>query len=298
MAKEIFKVSLKIKEFLVGKLLIVFLVCFILFVFVVTSFFYIWRGEITAGFYFLPVGEGDSELIVTREGRKILIDGGPLNGNLALFLDRIFPFYDKYIDVVIMTHPQVDHFGGLLNIFNSYRVGIFIDNGDKNNTLSYRMLESLISKKNITRISLRSGDEILNGNDVLKFFNPQRGNALDKDHNENALVFEANVGNIKGLFTSDIGKKTAEQIIDFVSFVDVLKVPHHGSVHSLSNLFFKKISPAVSIIEVGENPYNHPSKKVIDTLFDLKSLVFRTDDNKGIIKVFGDGEKIFISRMK
>src|SRR3989344_4254135 len=89
-----------------------------------------------AELYFLDVGQGDSELIILPQGKdgrsiKILVDGGPPNGKLISDLSSILPLEDRYIDLVIMTHPQLDHFGGFIELLRRYEVGRFIGTGRK-----------------------------------------------------------------------------------------------------------------------------------------------------------------------
>jgi competence protein ComEC len=296
MAKELYKKILESKEYVEKRGYIIFPLCFIFFIFTVWFTFKIFYVT-PYGFYFLPVGQGDSSLIITEKGRKILIDGGPPSGNLPFWLDNILPFYDKYIDVVILTHPQLDHFGGFLKLLNSYKVGVFVENGTQNNTVSYLNLKKVIQNKNIKTIVLKRGDEIISGNDILKIVYPFDFEKNYKDLNEKAIVVEAFVKETKALFTSDIDKEIESKIINLVSNVDVLKVPHHGSFHSLNNSFFEKLSPYVSIIEVGKNSYGHPSDKVVEYLKGLGSLVLRTDSESAILRVFKDKDKIMISKM-
>ena len=78
--------------------------------------------------YFLDVGQGDSQLVVLPGGVKILIDGGP-NNSVIERIDKVIPFYQRYIDLVILTHPQKDHLAGLAEILRRRGTGLFISNG-------------------------------------------------------------------------------------------------------------------------------------------------------------------------
>jgi competence protein ComEC len=247
------------------------------------------------GFYFLPVGQGDAELIITENGSRILVDGGPFNTSLVNSLDKIIPFFDKYIDIVILTHPQLDHFGGMFYLFDNYKVGVFIDNGERSNTESYLRFEKLLREKQIKRLSLKGGDNILDGGDMIKFLYPFDF-LRKKDLNDTALVFISFVRGSSAIFTSDISTDIENKILEQLFPVDILKVAHHGSKNSYNEKFFQKLSPIFSVIEVGKNYYGHPSSKVIDFLKSINSIVFRTDRD-GLLRIYKENNNLIVKKL-
>jgi len=293
MAQEIYQNLLKVKNFLEKKFN--FFAPLVLIFFVFASWFLIktLKGP-EWGFFFLPVGQGDSELIITKEGVKILIDGGPLNGNLVNLLDKILPPLDKYIDVVILTHPQLDHFGGFLKLLEHYRLGVFIESGFDNQTFSYQSFKKKIAKSNVVLITFQSGDFIQVGkNRINCIYPPAQVNF--KDLNDLALVFTTQLEGIKTLFTSDISSQVERKLVSSLTSLDILKVAHHGSKNSFNEDFFKKISPLLSIIEVGENSYGHPSLKVIEFLKSINSTVLRTDQD-GLLRVYENNNNLVVEK--
>ena len=92
---------------------------------------------ITPAFYFFDVGQGDSELI-NFGPVQILIDGGPPNGKALKGIERALGLEDRYLDLVILTHPHLDHFGGLIDIMKRYEVGEFITDGTNNKISAYK----------------------------------------------------------------------------------------------------------------------------------------------------------------
>ena len=140
---------------------IVYIVLFILVIdIIVWSFIFFPKTFENFELYFLSVGQGDSSLILLNNQKnkiiKILIDGGPLNGNLSANLERVLGI-DRYIDLVFLSHPQIDHFGGLIDILKNYNVGAFLYNGEEGKNGDWAELNRLILHKNIPKISLKGG---------------------------------------------------------------------------------------------------------------------------------------------
>jgi competence protein ComEC len=259
------------------------IIIFVLLVFDLVLFGYIFFGvSAEPGVYFLDVGQGDSELIILPGGVEILIDGGSSNGRALAELTKILPFTDRYIDLVVMTHPQLDHFGGLISIINRYEVGAFLWNGVKGQPLALRDLEEVINKNRVRNIVLKAGDKIKYQNSVIDVLSP--GQEKFKDINENSLVFNLIYKDTNFLFTGDIGKRVEELIKDKVGKIDILKVAHHGSKYSSSAEFLNIIQPKVAVIEVGENSYGHPTEETLEKLEQIGASIFRTDEH-GTIKV-------------
>lgn len=228
-----------------------------------------------AQIYFLNVGQGDSQLIILPKNIKILIDGGPLNKNLLLNLDKILPFYDRYIDLVINTHSQLDHYGGFLELLQRYKVGYFLSNEQENNNVYFLNLKKIISDKKIKTSTLDFNDKISYSKSFLKVVWPKK---LNKgSFNDNSLVLLFIFNDIKTLFTSDIGLKVEKELIGDLTKIDILKVAHHGSKNSNSLEFLKFIQPKIAVIEVGKNNYGHPHFQTLRNLALINSKVFRTD---------------------
>jgi|AntAceMinimDraft_16_1070373.scaffolds.fasta_scaffold02985_3 competence protein ComEC len=259
------------------------IVIFVLLIFDLVLFGYIFFGtSAEPGVYFLDVGQGDSELIVLPGGVEILIDGGPSNGRALAELADILPFTDRYIDLVAMTHAELDHFGGLISIMNRYKIGAFLWNEVKGQSLALRDLEKVINGNKVKGIVLKTGDKIKYQNSVINVLSP--GQEKFKDINENSLVFNLVYKDTNFLFTGDIGKRVEELIKDKTGKIDVLKVAHHGSKYSSSAEFLNIIQPKVAVIEVGENSYGHPTEETLERLKQIGASIFRTDKH-GTIKV-------------
>ncbi len=243
--------------------------------------------------YFLKVGQGDASMaLLTDENHtgfiKVLIDGGPANGNLALNLEKILGS-DRYIDLVFISHPQTDHFGGLIEIFKNYRIGGVFYNGEISSDSSWKALESLINIKKIPKIAILRDEMVNYGFNTIKALNSAN---FGPNTNNSALVLLLNSNGIKTLFTGDIDAATEVLISKSEDIgADILKVSHHGSKYSSDLDFLKKVNPKVSVIEVGKNSYGHPAKEVLDKLNLISSKIFNTYD-QGLIKIIREGNDL------
>jgi len=238
-------------------------------------------------FYFLEVGQGDSSLIILPNNVKILIDGGPPNGKLLEVLAKILPPHQRYLDLVILTHPERDHFSGFLEILRRYQIGLFIHNGRSNDTLEFEELKKIITEKKIKTIDLAAGDKIRYQQNIINIISPTKELLKQKNfsNNDTSLVFILEALGVKALFTGDISAEIENKLVGFFKEkgpIDILKVPHHGSKFSSSFQFLSIIQPRLAVIEVGKNPYGHPTSEVINRLKAVGAIIYRTDEDKTI----------------
>ena len=235
--------------------------------------------------YFFAVGQGDSEMVVMPGGVKLLIDGGPPNGKAAQQLGAVLPWHDRYIDIIMLSHAELDHFGGLLDVLKHYEVGAFIYNGTGSNSESFKELASLVKEKNIPVVSLSEGDGIRYMDSKIDILS-----AHGKNKNEGALVAKLTSEGISALFTGDIGKDTELQLVGSKNVkADILKIPHHGSRFSTTAEFLRVVSPAIAVIEVGKNSYGHPTAEVLDRIKQAKARLFRTDTDGMVQLIIENG---------
>lgn len=260
-------------------------------IFLVLADVFLWRlilfsaAAETPKIYFLDVGQGDSQLLVLPGNVKILIDGGPSGEKLLANLQKTLLPQDRYIDLVIMTHPQTDHFGGLTEAFSRYIIGAFISTGAKGTSKSFSNLQNIINKHDVSEINLTAGDAIKYQNLELRVLSPNLEFLRSRELNDGSLVLLADLAGVKALFTGDIGFKVEEWLVkNYDINADILKVPHHGSKYSSGQGFLKAISPIISIAQVGKNSYGHPTNETLARLAAIGSRFFR-NDNDGLIKV-------------
>ena len=232
---------------------------------------------------FFDVGQGDSIFIEVPNGNQILIDGGPGDKILAK-LGRELPFWDRSLDLLVLTHAHVDHVGGLLEVLKRYHIDAILESGEVYSTPEYQEWHRLIKEKNIPVFIARRGQVVYIGKDiklgVLSPFENYNGVSLKNPHEANVstkLVF----GKTSALFMGDAEKSIEYRLVEENSSElksDILKVGHHGSKTSSSADFLKAVSPRFAVIQVGRNNrYGHPTQEVLDRLSSAGIKIFRTD---------------------
>lgn len=243
---------------------------------------------------FLDVGQGDATFIKAPGGHQMLIDGGPDNSVLRE-LGQVMPFYDRSIDVILATHADQDHIGGLVEVLKRYDVGLFIQTNTTSTSAVYTELANLIKEKNIKE-EIITAPEILSLGSGANFdiiFPTQ--NTTGWETNEASIVGKLTYGETSFIFTGDSPQDIEKYLVGkYGSFLDsdVLKVGHHGSKGSNSELFVGTVSPAFSVISVGlNNRYNHPSPEAVEILGKFGGQILETL-NIGMVNFESDGKTI------
>ncbi|NMB91956.1 MBL fold metallo-hydrolase [candidate division WWE3 bacterium] len=238
------------------------------------------------------VGQGDSALVVTPNGNKILIDGGD-NFESDFKLSMLVPFFSCEIDVVVLTHPHSDHIRGLNRIAQRCKVFTVIFNDVDYTSQDYLYFKDLI--KNLNVLNVYKGDEFTIDNVKLKILWPTKEflQTTINDINETSIMIFLDYKNFEALFLGDAGSNDLSKV-DVNSIkplinegLDILKVPHHGSKFGLNKEFYADLKPKNCIISVGkDNMFGHPSKEVVDFLLESKCNVLRTDERGDIVVTF------------
>ena len=249
--------------------------------------------------YFLDVGQGDSSFMQTPEGHQILIDGGP-DASALEKLSSLMPFWDRTIDLVILTHPESDHMQGLLDILQRYKADYILWTGVNRISPGYDVWLSALEKQKkmgAKIIIADAGKRIKAGYvliDTLYPLESTEGKELKNTSNDTCIVSKLIFGKNSFLLTGDISSTAEKEIVDSGKNVDsdVLKIAHHGSKYSTSDLFLENVIPKVAIISVGtKNTYGHPTPEVLQRLEKFGIKVFRTDKD-GDVKFISDGNNL------
>jgi len=225
------------------------------------------------------VGQGDAALVVLGSFQA-LIDTGPSESKLFTCLSREMPFWDRKIELVLISHPQKDHNGALGGLRGRYRLGKVVESAGKNDRYVYAGLYFDI---------LSEGQ-----NEV------EDGGASGSEENEKAMVVSLKYLDFSALFTADIGEEAELALLDrgVLRKINLLKVPHHGSKFSSSNSFLEVLRPEIAVVSVGaKNSYGHPNGDTLMRLEQVKAKVLRTDKS-GSVGVVYDGRltQIFTER--
>lgn len=249
------------------------------------------------------VGQGDAFFIRTPKGSDILIDGGP-NDKVLSCLSSHMPFWDRTLELVILTHPDTDHSAGLIDVIERYRVIHLFTQKVPGKTKVFQKLERVLAENSTTAKHLYQDDFIREGDFVsLRVLWPSKEMIKITEQNisnhnlklnELSVVLELRYENFKALFTGDAGSEVMDQIAGDAGDIDLLKVPHHGSKTGMSESFLMTVKPELAIISAGNgNKYGHPTQFILDLLSNIGAKILRTD-LEGEIEVVSDGEKYWI----
>ena len=242
--------------------------------------------------HFFDIGQGDSIFIEAPNGNQVLVDGGPDNTVLEK-LGQVMPFYDKEIDLVMVSHPHADHLTGLIEVLNRYEVRNTIEAKEEYESPQFKLWRNAISSEGANNIEALSGTVIDLGSGLfLKIIHPVQsvaGTRTTKPHDD-VVVAMLEYGETRVLLTGDMEKKVEDKLVfagvDLDS--DVLKVGHHGSKTSTADKFLNAVTPEVAVIQVGKNKYGHPAAEVLKRLENSDIRYYRNDLD-GDIKIISDG---------
>lgn len=246
--------------------------------------------------YFLDVGEGDSELVVFPGNIKVMTDAGPDESVLAS-VGTVMPSGDDYIDLAVISHPQLDHFNGYYYLLDHYRIGAFIWNGrdDAPTVTEWAALLAKIRSKNIPIITLGGGDAIRYKNNEIDILSPDPDFAVSAELNDTVLVELVKTSGFRALLTADIGFNVEDHLLAQGKDLraDILKVAHHGSKFSSGDAFLKTVNPEIAVIEVGaKNKYGHPANETLARIASSTNAVILRTDQKGTIAIAAKNGKL------
>ena len=249
---------------------------------------------------FLDVGQGDGILIVTPEGRQIMIDGGPDPLRAPLVLDSHLPFWDRSLDLVVATHPDEDHLRGLVEVVRRYNVDTVLESVSDDSAL-YLEWQLALDDNDLDVGSLRRGQVIDLGEPVLlEVLNPQTASlqGASSDRNNNSVVLRLTYGKVSFLLTADIEAEAEDALLRGSGYLSstVLKVAHHGSRTSTTPAFLAAVGPQVAVIQAGaDNLHGHPHQEIVDRLEGVlvEGRLYSTARH-GTVELTTDGRSLWV----
>ncbi|MCG2691776.1 MBL fold metallo-hydrolase [Microgenomates group bacterium] len=243
---------------------------------------------------FCNVGQGDA-ILLEYKSYQILVDAGPDNSVLSC-LGKVMPFWDRKIELVILTHPEADHLTGLIEVVKRYQVGRLMKTAAVNETPEFAALTKVIESRKVKVETLAAGDKIKLKQLNLEILWPfNKGESFVKNFNQAAVVILGQYGSFRFLLTGDIAAGEEETMLSLGSLrpVDVLKAAHHGSKFSTSQKFLEAVQPKLAVISVGKNSFGHPTPEVLARLKAIGARVVRTDLT-GKIEIVTDGRNWWV----
>ncbi|SER04820.1 Metal-dependent hydrolase, beta-lactamase superfamily II [Virgibacillus subterraneus] len=246
--------------------------------------------------HFIDVGQGDSILIQTPSDKNILIDGGPPEAG-----KKVVGFLEDHnvekIDLLIATHPDIDHIGGLTHVMKSFEVDRIIDSGKLYSTKTYAKYISQILKQRIP-IEIAKQNALIQIDPFFKvrILNTHTGN---KDNNDSSIALKISFKEIDFLLMGDVEKEQEKKLSKKYNLQsEIIKVAHHGSNTSTTSDFLDKVNPELAILTYSKkNDYGHPVDRVIENLINVNAAIYSTAIF-GDITISTDGESYLIETEK
>jgi competence protein ComEC len=251
------------------------------------------EGRLTVTF--LDVGQGDAILIRSPAGHRILVDGGPSGEAISEALGRQLPFWDRHLDLVVLTHPDQDHLAGLVTVLERYDVDRALLPPTECGSAVCGAWREALEREDAPTDEAVAGQWIdLGGGAWLSVLHPPPEGVTGADEDDNGVVLKLTLGEASFLLTADLGAKGETYLTNRHADLraTVLKVAHHGSAGSTSAAFLGAVQPLAAVITVGrDNDYGLPSPETLARLEPRP--VFRTDVH-GDIEISTDGERLWV----
>ncbi len=248
--------------------------------------------------HFIDVGQGDSMLIQTPNGKAILVDAGE-NSEGEKIVEYLKAQGIRKLDVLVGTHPHEDHIGGMDLVVDSFDIGRIYMPKKSTTTKTFKDLLNAIKYKNLKVDTAMAGVGIDVDESVQISMIAPNSNDYE-DLNNYSVVIKLTYNNTSFLLTGDAQNISEKEMLSkgYNLKSDVLKVGHHGSHSSTTQKFLKAVSPEYAVISLAkENDYRHPHKETLKKLSDEKIQVFRTDES-GTIIALSDGKTIKFEKSK
>jgi competence protein ComEC len=252
----------------------------------------------------IDVGQGDSILLVTPDGRKLLVDAGGLpfwtHSQMDIGEDVVSPYLWSrgiaHIDAIALTHAHADHMGGMFAVISNFRPReLWLPQGIPNDEIAKLLAEA--REYGIAVVYRKAGDIVSYGGTTIRVLAPDvqsltRGSGRDPHRNDESLVMKVGYGGTSTLLEADAEKRTEKFVSTENPAADVLKVAHHGSVTSSAEDLLAAVRPRFAVISVGaRNVYHHPRPEVLRRLQNAHVITYRTD-TEGATTFFLDGKTV------
>ena len=244
---------------------------------------------------FLDVGQGDAIFVETPDGVQMLIDGGP-DSSVLRALAKQMPVSDRDLDVVLATHSDKDHVGGLVDVLGRYQVGHIITTNNKNDTTVAEafIMESL--QESSVNYTANFGQQLALGASTSIIILSPAGDVSNWETNSASIVVQLRYGDVEFMLTGDVPSGIEDYLVRIQGgnlSSEVLKLGHHGSRTSTSGDFLDAVKPKYAIVSSGkDNSYGHPHLEVIERVQDRNIEMLNTAE-EGSIVFKSDGKMVW-----
>jgi competence protein ComEC len=245
---------------------------------------------------FLDVGQGDAILITTPKGQQILVDGGPAPSVLLWRLGEHMPFWDRTVEMVINTHPDIDHLGGLPAVLDRYHVPQVLLSDIEDDSSAWAALNDAAAQQGAQTQQAQAGGHLYGEEGLAIDILHPGAVPVGGDSNSHSIVLRVAYGDVSFLLTGDIEADTEKRLgaAGLLPPTTVVKAPHHGSAFSSSRSLIATTQPQLAIISAGEdNLFGHPADEVLQRYAEASVPLLRTDQ-VGTIDCWTDGRTLWV----
>ncbi|MBS3903080.1 MAG: MBL fold metallo-hydrolase [Anaplasmataceae bacterium] len=268
-----------------SKLLLLGVVLFDIFLwFFVFSIFFNKNGIY---YYQFDVGQGDASLLSLPGEVEIVYDFGP-SGKIVEQIEKTLSPSNRRLEIAIISHPQYDHYAGLLSVLQKFDIGVLITSGrlPQENEITWKEILHLLTQKQIPHLVVEKGDKIFYQSSTLQVLWPDSHWVKSGEPNDASLVVRADLGRGSILLTGDIGGEAEKALVNnYASSLqsNILKIPHHGSKYSTSVELLKAVKPQFAVVSSGyNNRYGHPHPELLRRVNDRQIPLWRIDQKGGL----------------
>ena len=244
---------------------------------------------------FLDVGQGDAILIETPDGKQMLVDGGADTAVLRQ-LGKELGFFDRTLDLVVTTHPDADHIGGLVSVLERYKVSAILETSNSKKTPVTEAFTAATAAEGATITDADAGQEIALGEGVVLRVLSPAGDESNWESNTASIVIRVEYGSTSVMLTGDAPLEIENYLVDtYPQFLksNILKLGHHGSKTSSSDAWLDAVDPDYAVVSAGiGNRYGHPHQEVMQKVFarNIQSSHTGTD---GTVTFYSDGKTVW-----
>ncbi|MBI5959977.1 MAG: ComEC/Rec2 family competence protein [Chloroflexi bacterium] len=247
--------------------------------------------------YFLDVGQGNAVLIQTPNGAQILVDGGPNPTRLRESVGDALPYWDRTLDMVIVTQPKDSASKAIPALLDRYTVKQVVTSGFSTENTPY--LEQAWKKHHLQVLNVTAGYRIETGDGViLEVLHPQAIPDTDAEPNHAGMVLRLSYGNTSFLIAPELDTEAVESLVEAGWFVGstVLVLPTHGSEKTNSIEFLTAVDPQIGVVMVeAGNRAGLPDTDTIERLRTVTNAPLYRTDHDGTIEMITDGKTLSIS---
>lgn len=250
------------------------------------------QGELMVAF--LDVGQGDGIFIQTPDGVQVLIDGGP-DGTVLRALSEVLPWGDRTLDMVVGTHPDKDHVAGLVDVLGRYKVAQVLRTENVSDTAASAAFDAAVATEGAAISYARAGQVWrLGAGATLTVLSPA-SDPREWESNAASIVALVRYGETEFLLTGDAPAGTEEYVVEYYGTAlaaEVLKLGHHGSRTSTSEVLLEIVRPQYAIVSAGkDNDYGHPHREVVERVAATRATLVSTAE-AGTIVFTSDGKQV------